>query len=132
VTSYNVLIVDDSATIRGYIKRTLRLAQLSLDEVYEAADGAQALSVIAGHTVNLVLADLHMPVMDGAEMTRRILANPSTSMIPVIIISADPNVERIDELKAMGVRGHLRKPFTPEDIRRAVCGIMGGAHAGQA
>jgi two-component system, chemotaxis family, chemotaxis protein CheY len=130
--SYSILIVDDSATIRGYIKRTLRLARLSADQLHEAADGQQALAVLAAHRIDLILTDLHMPVMDGAEMTRRILADPATARIPVIVVSADPNAQRIEELRELGVRGHLRKPFTPEDIRRVVCGIMGGSHVGQA
>ena len=126
---YTILVVDDSATTRALIKRTIQLARLPIQQIFDAADGQDALDLLEGQSVDLILADLHMPVMDGQEMTRRVLANPATAAIPVVIVSADPNTQRIEDLKRQGVRGHLRKPFTPEDIRRLVTEILGAIHA---
>src|SRR5438105_3829117 len=126
---YTVLIVDDSATTRAIIKRTIRSAGLPVDRFFEAGDGSAALELLACGTIDLVLADLHMPRMDGVEMTRRLLANPETSSIPVVIISAEPNAERIEQLKREGIRAYLRKPFTAEGIRQVVTDVMGVAHA---
>jgi len=96
------------------------MAQLPVGIVYEAADGISALLLLAEHKVHLVLADLHMPNMSGVEMTRLIMANPETRDITVIVVSAEPNADRLEELKRQGVRACIRKPFTPEMIRDVV------------
>jgi two-component system, chemotaxis family, chemotaxis protein CheY len=125
---HSFLIVDDSATTRAYIKRTLQLAGFPIDKCHEAADGAAGLEVLRSNAVDLVLADLHMPVMDGAEMARRILNDEVLKHVPVLVVSADPNTQRLDQLRDEGVAGYVRKPFTPEAFRDAVRPILGGAH----
>jgi two-component system chemotaxis response regulator CheY len=89
----------------------------------------EALRLLAAEPVDLVLADLHMPEMDGVEMTRRILADRATQLIPVIIISAEPNARRLEQLKQEGVRGYLRKPFTPELVRNLINETLGVSNA---
>ncbi len=127
--SLKILIVDDSATTRALIKRTIQLAKLPVEKLFEAADGKAGLAQINANPVDLVLADLHMPEMDGAEMTRQILKNPATANTPVVIISAEPNNERIAQLQLEGVKGYLRKPFTPESLREVINQVLGVAHA---
>jgi two-component system chemotaxis response regulator CheY len=125
-----LLIVDDSATTRAMIKRIVTLCGIDPACVLQAADGKEALDVLDTHDVHLVLADLHMPVMGGLEMTRRILADPTLRHVPVVIVSADPNAARIDELKQQGVKGYLAKPFTPESFRDVIDQLLGArAHA---
>jgi two-component system, chemotaxis family, chemotaxis protein CheY len=126
---YDILIVDDSATTRAMIKRTLTLAQLPMGQCFEAPDGKAALELLAVNHVDLVLADLHMPEMGGVEMTARILADERTRRIPVVVVSAEPNARRLEELKQQGVRGCVRKPFTPEMIRKVVTEILEVPHA---
>ena len=75
--SYSILIVDDSATTRAMIKRTIRMTDLPVANLYDAPDGKAALELITKR-VNLILADLNMPEMDGFEMTRRLLAPRAT------------------------------------------------------
>jgi len=130
--AFRILIVDDSATTRAIIKRTIKMAGVPTDKVLEAPNGMEALRLLAGEPVDLVLADLHMPEMDGVEMTRRILADESTKMIPVIIISAEPNTGRLEQLKQDGARGYLRKPFTPESVRNLINQTLGVCHANAA
>ncbi len=125
----NILIVDDSATTRALLKRTVRMAGLPLDQVHDAADGQAALDVMVRSGIDLVLADLHMPVMGGAEMIKRMLADPAMRSIPVVIISADPNSARGDELQAQGARAFIRKPFTPEQIREVITRVLAGGAA---
>lgn len=122
--SHNILIVDDSATTRAMIKRTLGLCGVPTGNLLEAADGQQALDVLDGNPVDLVLADLHMPVMTGVEMTRRMLIDPTLRKIPVVIVSADPNGARIEDLKKQGARGYLAKPFTPEALRDVLSQVL--------
>ena len=116
----NILIVDDSATTRAVIKRTIRLAGLTDGQIYEVDSGRAGLEMLGCVRIDLVLADLHMPLMNGEEMARQALANPTTSDIPIIVISAEPNIARLQQLVDAGVKGFLRKPFTPEQLRDCV------------
>jgi two-component system chemotaxis response regulator CheY len=127
--AFTILIVDDSATTRAIIKRAVGATGLPVDRYLEAGNGKLGLAALAANRVDLVLADLHMPEMDGLEMTRQILADPKTASIPVVIISAEPNAERIAQLQSQGIRGYLRKPFTPEAVREVLNDVLGVAHA---
>jgi two-component system, chemotaxis family, chemotaxis protein CheY len=122
---YNILIVDDSATTRAMIKRTLVLAQVPIGQLYDAADGKDALDILTCLKVDIVLADLNMPNMTGAEMTRLMRADPLMRGTPVIVISAEPNAEKLMRLKDDGVQACIRKPFTPEIIRDTINNIIG-------
>lgn len=127
--NHKILIVDDSATTRAFIRRSIKMAGFDTDAIHEASDGAAALAILARQTVDLVLADLHMPTMDGVEMTRRIMADEKLKNIPVVVVSADPNTQRLERLKEEGIRGYVRKPFTPETMRTVLTPLLGGAHA---
>jgi two-component system chemotaxis response regulator CheY len=92
--------------------------------VYEAPSGTAALEVLRTRRVDVVLTDLHMPGMGGVELTRRMQADPAMRPIPVVVVSAEPSAARLQELRADGVRGVVRKPFTPEQVRDAVRGVL--------
>jgi two-component system chemotaxis response regulator CheY len=111
------------------IKRTITLAELPVANLFEAADGKAALEVMQRGQVDLVLADLNMPGMGGIEMTRIMRSSDATRSIPVIVVSADPNAHRLDDLQNQGIQGYVRKPFTPENVRYVVTQVLGGAHA---
>lgn len=127
--SYSILIVDDSATMRSVIKRVIRMAELPVSQFLEASNGKAALDLLATAQVDLILADLNMPEMTGVEMTHAMRQNDRTRDIPVIVVSAEPNIARLEQLKHDGVQGYVRKPFTPEVIRDEVTKVMGVAHA---
>lgn len=126
---HNILIVDDSAVTRAMIKRTIKLSDLPVENFFEAGHGQAALEVLASQAVDLVLADLNMPVMDGVEMTQRMRHNQATRDIPVIIVSAEPNLHLLEELLQQGVQGFVRKPFTPENVRHVISQTLGETHA---
>lgn len=121
--SLNILLVDDSDVIRMMIERTLKLADVPVSSIHHAANGLQALDILDDHWIDLVLADINMPVMDGAEMLHRIRANDSIKDVPVIIVSTEGATQRIDDLSAKGVSAWIRKPFTPEEIRDVIGGV---------
>ena len=121
---FNILIVDDSAVTRAVIKRTIKLSGIQVGDLLEAAHGKAALDVLAAKPVHLVLADLNMPEMSGLEMAQAMRQSPATRDIPVVVISAEPNEQRLDGLKEVGIRAYLRKPFTPEGVRDVVCSVM--------
>ncbi|KKM04440.1 hypothetical protein LCGC14_1764190 [marine sediment metagenome] len=119
----NVLVVDDSSVARAMIIKTLRMAELPLSEIREAANGQDALAAIEEHWIDLVLADINMPVMGGDEMIDRIRDNPGWADLAVIVISTDGNRPRIEKLVHQGVM-FLRKPFTPETLSDVVTELL--------
>ena len=121
----NILVVDDSKVMRAIIIKTLRLSQSDLGEVYEAANGQEALKVLDGHWIDLALVDINMPVMDGGEMIDRLRQNPATADLPVIIVSTEGSATRKEVLRQKGV-GFVHKPFTPESLRDAILRTLGG------
>ena len=128
--AYNILIVDDSATMRSIIKRTLGMAALDVGEYFEAGNGQEALQVLEREWIDVVLADINMPVMNGIELTQRMQASEALRGIPVVVVSTEASTTRIDELKAKGVKGYVHKPFTPEAIRDVITQVLGVCHAG--
>ena len=126
--NFNILIVDDSATTRSVIKRTISMANVPA-VLHEAADGQAGLDVLASRQIDLVLADLHMPRMGGIEMIRRLRSNPATCSTPVLVITAESSNRQLEELKRECACGYLRKPFTPESIRDAITDLLGAHNA---
>jgi two-component system chemotaxis response regulator CheY len=122
-----VLIVDDSTTMRRMIRRVIEMTGIPVGEIMEAADGRAALAIMASEPVKLVLADLNMPVMDGFEMIRQMRRSDSLCSIPVIVISAQPNTDQIEQLRRDGVTGYLPKPFTAEDVRDLIGPLLASA-----
>ena len=122
--SFNILTVDDSTTTRALIKRALQVADLPVTELLEAPNGAVALEKLKAHEVHLILVDLHMPEMNGIELAHAVLKDPATKDIPVAIISAEPSAKRIAELREAGVKGYLKKPFTPQSLTELVQGLV--------
>ncbi len=123
--AYNILIVDDSATTRAVVKRTVMMSGVDVGEIFQAENGKVALDVLDQNWVDLVLADLNMPEMNGIEMTQKMQAQTETQSIPVVVVSTEASTTRIEELKKHGVKGYVHKPFTPEDIRNVLTELLG-------
>jgi two-component system chemotaxis response regulator CheY len=118
--SFNVLIVDDSATTRGIVKKVLQLSELPLGTVQEAGNGLQALEVLRRDWVDLVLADLNMPEMGGVELIEAMSKDPLLAAVPVVVVSSEGNQTVIDSLSSKGTRGFIRKPCEPAMLRRVI------------
>ena len=127
--SVTILIVDDSATTRAVIKRTIQMSGLEGAVLLEAENGQQGLELARTRKPDLVLADLQMPEMNGVSMTKELLADDATRGIPVVIVTAEPSDSTIAMLKQAGVRMHVSKPFTPETIRKVIGEILGVPNA---
>jgi len=117
---YNVLIADDSMIIRKMIAKTLNISGLDIGEIYFAENGRQALKQLKENWVDIVFADINMPEMNGIKMIEEMRKENLIKSIPVVIISTERNRERIETLKAMGVKAYLSKPFIPEEFSRTV------------
>ena len=123
--SLTVLIVDDSATVRAVIAKTLDLAEVPVEHIHEASNGKEALDILAEHDVDLLFSDINMPVMDGVEMIEQMSTHGLLETIPVVVVSTEGSATRIEQLKSKGVSAYLRKPVAPETIRKVVDDIMG-------
>jgi two-component system chemotaxis response regulator CheY len=128
----NILVVDDSGTMRGMIKRTLAISGLAVGDVYEAGNGIEALAQMHQHTISAILLDINMPVMNGVKLLQRLRDDPRLAHIPVIIASTEGSETRIGELLAAGARGFVRKPFRPEQLRDVLAPIIGEGAAASA
>ncbi len=115
--AYNILIVDDSKIVRTVIQRAIQLSGAEIGDIYHAANGQEALDTMAANWVDIVFADINMPVMDGVQMVEEMARRGLVADIPVVIVSTDRSELRMQQLKAQGVREYLNKPFTPESIR---------------
>jgi two-component system chemotaxis response regulator CheY len=120
----NVLIVDDSAVMRAMIQKTMQLSGLQLGEIHQAANGREGLVTLERQWIDLVIADINMPVMTGEEMIEHMQANPDLKTIPTIVISTEGSQNRIDRLRGKGVR-FIHKPFSPEMIRDTIRVVLG-------
>lgn len=120
----NVLIVDDSSVMRAMIIKTIRMSGLDLGDVYQAGNGKEGLDAARENWVDLVVADINMPVMNGEEMIDQMKADPELSTLPTIVISTEGSATRIQRLEKKGVT-FIHKPFTPEIIRDAIQEITG-------
>ena len=112
-----ILIVDDSAMMRAMIKRVIKLADVPVEDILEATNGAEALELLKQHDVNLLLTDINMPVMNGADMLREISLNDRWRNLNRVIISTDGSTVRREEAEELDVRCYLEKPFSPEVLR---------------
>ncbi len=123
--SYAVLVVDDSAIVRSIVRKVLGLTTLPIAQVHEAADGYEALSVLARTPVDLVLTDVHMPGITGAELVRAMRRDPALAGVPVVVVSSDRVAPRMEELRAHGACAYVTKPFRPEQLDRVVREVLG-------
>jgi two-component system chemotaxis response regulator CheY len=127
--AYNILLVDDSQTVKAVITKALAMSGLDLGDLFKAGDGREGLEILRREKVDLVFADINMPVMGGVEMVERMKGHPALRGIPIVIISTEGSATRIGELEAMGINAFLRKPFQPEALKKTVESILGASHA---
>jgi DNA-binding NarL/FixJ family response regulator len=119
-----VVIVDDQALVRGGFRMILA-AHSDIEVVGEAENGAQAIAVAAATHPDIILMDIRMPVMDGLEATRRILADPGTPVRIVVLTTFDLD-EYVYEALVAGASGFLLKETRPEILADAVRTVAGG------
>lgn len=117
---YNILIADDSIIIRKMIAKILQISGLDIGEIYFAENGIQALDQLKAKWIDIVFADINMPEMNGIEMIEQMYKEDLLNSIPVVIISTEHSRERIEALKAIGVKAYVRKPFIPEEFSSLV------------
>jgi two-component system chemotaxis response regulator CheY len=122
--SLDVLIVDDSAAIRKILQRVLRQAEVPLGQVFEAGDGLEALELLKNQMVGLILSDINMPNMDGLQFLSALRANDAWKAVPVVMITTEGSQTKVMEAVNLGASGYVRKPFTADQIKEKLTGII--------
>ena len=117
-----VMTVDDSRTMREMVTFTLKGAGY---EVVEAADGQQALNALTANKVDLVIADLNMPVMDGLTLIRKLRALPQYRTTPLLMLTTEADEKKKSEGRAAGATGWIVKPFDPAKLISVVQKVCG-------
>jgi two-component system chemotaxis response regulator CheY len=117
-----ILAVDDSASMRQMIALTLREAGY---EVVEAADGAEALEYARKHRVDLVLADVNMPNIDGIMLIAQLRTLPGYRLTPLLLLTTESSQERKQQGKQAGATGWMLKPFNPTQLLATLERVLG-------
>ncbi len=123
--SFNVLIVDDSFSMRSVIKKVLSMSGFRMDQCFDAGNGREGLAVLEREWVDIILSDINMPEMNGLEMLRKMKENPVYQNIPVIVISTEGSEDRVNEAFCNGAKGFIKKPFLPEDLKKVLHSVLG-------
>lgn len=122
----NVMIVDDSPVMRSFIRRTVLIGVLEVGRCLEAGNGEEALALLRNNTVDVILTDFHMPIMDGEQLVQNLRRNGELRRVPVIVISTDSSQKTMSKLRSLGVRGYLCKPFRPEKLAHLLSDAVPG------
>ncbi|KMQ50531.1 Chemotaxis regulator CheY [Chitinispirillum alkaliphilum] len=123
--AYNILIVDDSETIRAVLLKTINMSGIEVNQLFEAENGQIALDMLENNWIDIVFADINMPVMSGIEMVDHMHKTGQINSTPVVIVSTEGSQTRVEELMSKGVRAFVRKPVTPEIFKDTVIDVLG-------
>lgn len=120
--SRNVLIVDDSATLRASVKFSLTEAGYGVEEAINGKDGLCKLQELQtkGDQVSLIISDVNMPEMDGITFVKEIKKNSTFRFIPVLVLTTESQDSKKMEGKEAGAAGWLVKPFSSDQLVNVV------------
>lgn len=116
-----VLIVDDSVSMRQMVSFTLRQGGF---DVIEAEHGRDALDKLASATVDLIITDLNMPVMDGITLIQNVRKQPMMKSKPILMLTTEGLAAKKEQGKAAGATGWIVKPFDPEKLLQTLAKVL--------
>jgi len=117
-----ILTVDNTASMRQMISFTLHSVG---HEVIQASDGQEALKVIEGKKVDLVIADINMPNMDGITLLKSLRALADYKFTPILMLTTESQDAKRQQGKVAGATGWIVKPFNPEQLLNVVKKVLG-------
>ncbi|SPF77587.1 response regulator [Pseudoprimorskyibacter insulae] len=120
--SKDILIVDDSPSVRRMVTMTLSQAQF---EVHEAENGAEGLRMSRTKRFDMVITDQNMPVMTGLEFIRAFRGEPQNRGIPIVFLSTESAISLKEEARSAGALGWMQKPFEPTQLLAVVRKVLG-------
>ena len=117
----NVLVVDDSSSVRQVVGIALKSAGY---DVIEAVDGKDALSKLTGQKVHLIISDVNMPNMDGITFVKEVKKLASYRFTPIIMLTTESQESKKAEGQAAGAKAWVVKPFQPAQMLAAVSKLI--------
>jgi two-component system chemotaxis response regulator CheY len=118
---HNILIVDDSPTIRRMVRSALRSLRVT---IAEAGSGLEAIEQISIASVNLMVLDLNMPDMHGLDVLKFVRRHPQYAQVPVIVLTTrGDEISRTTALAA-GATAYVTKPFSPNALADTVQSLL--------
>jgi two-component system chemotaxis response regulator CheY len=116
----SILIVDDSESIREIVSFTLETEGYN---VLVGIDGQDAMKHLSS-PVDLIITDLHMPVMNGIEFIKAVRSSASHKTVPILFLTTESQSEKKMEAKDAGATGWIIKPFVPSKLIEAINKVM--------
>jgi len=123
--SFNLLIVDDSNSMRSVVKKIVGLSGVEVNLLLEADNGRKALDILNGNWVDAVILDINMPEMNGLELLQRMSEDAVMKNIPVVVMTTEASEAHMKTAFELGAKGFIRKPFLPEEVRTMLLGVLG-------
>jgi len=117
-----ILLIEDNLDIR---ENTTELLELAGYHVLTAVDGGEGISKALAHLPDVILCDIQMPVKSGYEVFSELRANPKTSQIPFIFVTASAEKREVQAALSSGANGYLCKPFEPNELHDVILTVMG-------
>lgn len=108
-----ILVVEDDSNIEHLV--TFKLKNSGY-QVFNAGNGVEALEFLKKNTVDLIVTDVMMPIMDGKELVMALKKNPKTKSIPTIMLTSRTLEKEIVEGFSLGVEDYIKKPFSPQEL----------------
>jgi two-component system, chemotaxis family, chemotaxis protein CheY len=115
--TWSILIVDDSSLIRSQLRAALEAKGV---RVVEAENGSEGLWRARENLVDLIIADIHMPVMDGIRMVEELRKIPEYTTTPIFILTSDAALSRAEEGKKAGANAWILKPVKTDLLWKAI------------
>ncbi len=117
----NILIVDDSASMRQMVSFTLKTAGHTVDD---ASDGNDGLNKAKASQFDLVISDVNMPNRNGLELTADLRTLPNYKFIPILLLTTESASDKKAEGKKAGATGWIVKPFNPDTLNKTVSKVL--------
>lgn len=114
----NILVVDDSATMRMIVVKSLRQAGFESANVIEAGGAKEALQKLAAGGIDIMLSDVNMPEITGIELVKVVKAKMPA--LPVVMVTTESSAEMKQQMLDAGANGIITKPFPPEELQKVI------------
>jgi two-component system chemotaxis response regulator CheY len=110
--------------MRKIVERSLRQAGANLTQVFESANGAEALLVLKENRVDLILCEINMPEMGGLEFVQQLSGVENAKDVPVVMIMTEGGESRLVQALSCGARGCIHEPFMPDQVREQIVPVL--------
>jgi two-component system, chemotaxis family, chemotaxis protein CheY len=124
MSEIHALVIDDSGIMRKMVMRTLQQTGLATFAFTEAEDGADGLAKFNPRVTDIVFVDWNMPNMDGMDFVRRLRGQHPDRPVPIVMVTTEKLVQKVEEALEDGVDCFISKPFTTEGVEKRLAPVV--------